>query len=134
MRRLTRRLLIGGGTVAVLGGAAAGGSLAFCAARAAPQARIDAARFLYAALEFAPADIGRAVLARAGAPALWAAFEARADLQELARWDCPGTRAARLGLLFRADFARGEHVLIDRWLVAASEALIAGLGAAVAQS
>lgn len=130
MEILTKRaFLAGGGGIVLAGALGFGGSLVACnlgRVAALPLERLDVALLDIRA----PGRIGRAWRARVGLPAVEAEFLGRPALVAALGPDCAETRRARIRAEVRADFAAGDVVLADRWVVARSECLIAALRAA----
>lgn len=130
MAILTRRtVVLGAGGLAALAAADYGGSLAVCGrvdiAALLPLDRLDVA---LAGMR-APERIGRAWRSREGLAATEAAFLASPDLLRAAATECPETRRVLFRSRFRADFAAGDVVIADRWVVSRSECLVAALRA-----
>ena len=130
MRMLSRRTFFaaGGGLVA-LGAAAFGGSLVYCGREsfaALPLERLDVAL----ADIRAPERIGRSYLAAVGRTSVEEGVLGKAGLLDALRRDCPETRRADIRAQFRADFAAGDVVVADRWVVSRSECLVAAVRAA----
>jgi hypothetical protein len=130
IRPLRRRTLVLGATGVIAAGAAvAGGSWVACTLHGpVPDSKLALLRLVEALdVPFDPRAIGAEVLARRGAPGLWDEFAARRDLAAIAARDCGETRRGDLAACLRADFARGDSVVVDRWVLARGEALLAGL-------
>lgn len=134
MSTTRRRLLIAAGSVVLLGGVAYGGSLIACNRRAARLAadRLGDPSRLFAALpDIAdPEGVGAAVLTgRTGvsAASLLPDLAAEMPLREACTLECPATRRAALAHVFRAEFGTGRLVVVERWVLAPSEARIAAL-------
>lgn len=133
MRRLTRRLAIGGGAALVLGGIAYGGSRVACdrRARRAAAALIRPERLFAAIPAIREAEaVGRAVLAgQAGlAPeAVLPGLAASPAMRAACGIGCAAQRAEALSRAFAAEMGTGAHVIADGWVLAPSEARIAAL-------
>ncbi len=132
MGHLTRRLVIGAGASAV---ALGGGSWLACAAGGGGAvARLDRLDVLAAAMPD-PARIGRAYRRTMGPEALEAAALARPHVARALATECPSTRLAVLRAGLRAEFAAGDVVVCERYVLSATECLVAALrGEAVARA
>jgi hypothetical protein len=129
MAILTKRVfLAGGGGIVLAGALGVGGSLVAC--NSTRLATLPLERLDVALLDIRePGRIGRAWRTRVGLPAVEAGFLARPGLVAALAPDCAETRRARIRAEVRADFAAGDVVVADRWVVARSECLIAALRA-----
>lgn len=133
MRRVTRRLAIGGGAVLLLGGAAYGGSLAACTwrDRRAATALIAPERLFAAIPLIRDAEpVGRAVLrgeVEIAPDDVLPGLAASPAMRAACGLTCDTSRADALARAFREELAAGAHVLAAGWVLAPSEARIAAL-------
>lgn len=121
-----RKLLLGGGAGILGAGAVAyGGSLAVCSAM---DDRLALIRPLFVALADirAPESVGRAVLEHEGPERLPELILARQPLVSATLLPTAEARRDRLSGIVRDEFRQGDILQEDRWVVARSEALIAG--------
>lgn len=121
-----RGLLVTAGSLAVLGAGGIGGSLVWCNQRtlsALPLERLDIV------LSDIPeaGRIGRVFLEQHGPQQVAAAFLEQADMQSALSLTCDATRRTALRAAFRADFARGDSLTLEGWVVSRSECLVAAL-------
>lgn len=126
-----RPFLTGGLGLFGLGAVGWGGSLAACSV--ANDSAMAMIRPLFVALaDIRAADqIGRAWLAETGRAPLVADILARSDFAGAALVADDTARRLKLAETIRADFAAGDTVLTDRWVVARAEAQIAAAWTAV---
>jgi hypothetical protein len=120
-----RTLLLGSLSVLGAGALAYGGSRAVCSAGPRLAAFLRPLRQALPGVAD-PERVGRAYLAAEGRARIAEAFMARSDLVEMALMPDEAARRARLAARIRQDFAAGETVLAGNWVVARTEALIAG--------
>lgn len=121
-----RRLLKVGLGVTVITGLGLGASLIACARRTTGQVRTaERLRVVLATLP-APARIGAACCAGRTLGEIAVEISGRPGLVRALQTDCPETRHARLRTLMRADFAAGDFVVADRFVISRTEGIAAG--------
>ncbi|MBT8408211.1 MAG: hypothetical protein KJN93_01135 [Alphaproteobacteria bacterium] len=125
-----RPILTGGLGLVGLGALGWGGSVAVCSAGGGDLAALI--RPLFVALaDIRDADrVGQAWLAETGPDRLLRDILARPDFAGAALVPDDALRRQRLAAAIRAEFAAGDTVLADRWVVARAEAQIAAARAA----
>lgn len=124
MGRMTRRVVLGSG-VAMVG--AVGLSAWACGRAGQTSARAWQPERLQVARSGVPdADrIGDALHRQIGAPGVAAAIGTIPALVQAMAEPCPATRAAAIDAQIRREHSSGDIVVVARWVVARSEALIA---------
>lgn len=131
-----RTLFVSLGAVAATTVAAVGGTVLVCAGRddlaqapvLGPALDPDGRARLIAALDMAlPAEVGDAYAATCGAAALEEELRRARPLIDMAAVTCDATRRARFRTLIQSEFAARDTVLVARWQLARSEALVAGI-------
>ncbi|MEM6890611.1 MAG: hypothetical protein AAF636_21135 [Pseudomonadota bacterium] len=121
-----RGLLMTAGSLAALGAVGIGGSLVWCNQRSVAALPLDRLDIVLSDIPDA-GRIGRAFLAEHGAEQVAAAFLDQADMQSALSLTCDATRRSALRAAFRADFARGDCLTFEGWILSRSECLVAAL-------
>ena len=122
MGKKTRRFFLGTGLVAA---GAAGASVLACGGLTEQAAwhRLD---ILLPRMRD-PVRVGLASRAAFGLDHLLQAAEAHGPIATALRTECPATRLDTLATAIRADFAARDIVLCDRFVMARTEGIVAGL-------
>lgn len=125
---MMRRSVLFGGAVFGIGLLGYGGSLAGCHLSGRKLARLQT---FFASLDdmVAPRQIGQVYLRQRGAGAVLAELEGRNDLITLSLLPPSEMREARFKAIVEDDFAAGRSDVVDGWVVARTEALLAGAAA-----
>lgn len=127
MSMMRRSVLLGGGALgaALLG---YGGSLVGCRFGGHKLAQLET---LFAGLGdmVAPGQIGRAYLHTHGVGPVLAELETRDDLIALSFLPPSDERQTRFKAIVEQDFATGRSDVVDGWIVARTEALLAAAAA-----
>lgn len=127
MRLWSRRAaLVGGGGILGLGALTVGGSLAVCASGAEPKALVMI-RPLFVGLAnmHAPGQVGRGLLDEVTPDRLLQDLTGHADLAGIALYPDSGQRRRALDQIYRRDFARGDTVVVENWIMSRTETRIA---------
>jgi len=121
-----RHVFLTGGAAICAGLLTYGGSAAVCSTAGTSTAGIIRPLFVALADIPEPDVIGREWLARTGAGRLSGTLLGRADLVDLSGISDAQDRRRAIGEVVRSDFARNGTVVVNNWVVAEAEALIAG--------
>lgn len=126
MTKFGRRTLLAGLGVLGLGAVGYGGSLGGCAIRSSRQALLES---LFVARHdiLAPRELGRAWLEREAAPDAASALLGQPGLTGALLAPDPGTRRGRIRTVVAEEFAAGDVVIAGGWVVARTEARLAGV-------
>lgn len=121
-----RRFLVGGLGLLGLGAVGYGGSLAICRLGGTDMAML---RPLFAGLGGmrTPERVGKAWLDHEQTEEIARALLAHPDLMRAVLIPQEAARQRELAWIIRAEFARGDIVVADRWVVSRTEARLAAL-------
>lgn len=121
--KLTRRIFVGAGAAVVLLG---GGSFLTCRLGGTQTARYDRLDVLMEGMAD-PVRVGQAYRQAMGLDALLRHAAARPHVAQALGVDCPSTRRRILQAGVRTEFAADDVVLCDRFVLSATECIVAGL-------
>jgi len=122
-----RNVLIGSAAVFGTGIAATGASVVACNMADREAAFLETLPRLFVAIPQIPdaGPVGHEVAGELGRDGVLEALRRRPAMISACTLGCDATRLTQLQGDFRSDYAAGRHVIVQRWILSESEALIA---------